>query len=986
MRPLLRRGAVTRWLAALVNLLHLANGCMGTYMGSPTPHLQPWRMAIILGGLWCLIVLFQASLLMVSRERAIDLIAVRAANRAQANAQQIRAIFKQTDLVLLDVRGHLDAAEVARGPQPADSPRIAVVRQLINERLAQVPEILNLQVTDPNGNYVFTSADAVPAPNIADRPYFRSQQTATNDGLVISPPLLGRVSQRWAVFSTRRLATADGRFAGILLATLDAERLAQVMQAVDQRQWTLALVDQGQLLAARQPAIPDLLGKPLSSTGDTWLASDELTHRGASLGEVRPFIWARCAVEGLPFFTVAGYAEEAALRQWHRDLQAHLLAAGLLAIGGVAVVMQSARRQRAVLESRALDVRLRDSEHAFEDLVQRIPVGVFRLRVERTGSLNMTYASTRCRDFLGGVVDPLAVLRDRVIDEDRPALDHALRGIADDDVFQWSGRIRVAGAMRWLGVQAHATRLDDGAMQWDGIIQDLTRRREAEAALLRHQELMQAVFDHAPIGIQLVDPLTGVITFANRAAGTILGCEAVRLIGVDALGHVHADDAAKVREALRLAAVPGAPPALIVHRAVTAAGKTIDLETVATEIRDGSGRLVHRLALQRDITDERRLSLQLRQSEKMQAVGLLAGGIAHDFNNILACIVGFAELARRRRPDEPLASHIAQIASAADRAKALVQQILTFSRQGSDERLPVHLQSTVREVLNLLRATMPSSVTMEVYLAQEVGAVLADPGRIHQMLMNLCGNAVQAMGGKGSLRITLDQLVTTTADSGRLGDIPAGSYARLTIVDSGCGMDAATQERIFEPFFTTKGVHEGTGLGLAVVWGVVEAHGGNIQVESAPGCGTTFRIFLPIIALTPSVAAAAPDDMPSGTERILVVDDEPSLREVFAELLKSLGYQVRTCANGHEALAILRADSAACDLLMTDQTMPGMTGHELIREVAAIRRDLPIILCSGLGGDGLDAAGCLHYCSKPVNLTALGQLVRRVLDARARSQ
>jgi CheY-like chemotaxis protein len=251
--------------------------------------------------------------------------------------------------------------------------------------------------------------------------------------------------------------------------------------------------------------------------------------------------------------------------------------------------------------------------------------------------------------------------------------------------------------------------------------------------------------------------------------------------------------------------------------------------------------------------------------------------------------------------------------------------------------------------------------------------------------MNLCTNAVHAMAGHGRLVIALDQRELKRSLAGQLGDIRPGLYACLSINDSGCGMDATTLARIFEPFFTTKG-SEGTGLGLAVVWNVISTHGGNIQVDSTPGQGTTFRIYLPVIAKTPvDEVAHGTSDLPHGTERLLVVDDEPVLRALYEDMLSDLGYQVRSCANGIEALSLLRQNPNGFDLMITDQTMPGMTGSELAKAALALRPDRPIVLCSGYSTDVPDEAaaktlGVRHYCLKPVNLDMMAKTIRRILE------
>jgi len=929
------------------------------------------------------IVSFQAWLLVGSRSNDLEQIAVRAANRAQANANQLTAVFRQIDLVLLDLRDHISAEDVRRGPAGVGDERRQAIDQLIRQRMQRLPLLANLHVIDAEGRFVYSSAETGGQSRVDDRPYFIAQQHATADEMVVSPPLFGRVVQRWSVFCSRRLTAPDGSFVGVLLTGIDAGMLAQEMQAVDQKQWVLALVHDSQLLAARQPADERLIGQRITAADSEWLASGvTASFRGPALGEEQPGLWASMRVARLPLTAVAGYGEEHALQQWNKDLHTHFAATALVMAGIVALLLLQRWRERTAAMAATLDRRLRNSELALAGIVRRVPVGVFRLGVGHGTGPVLAYASPRCNEIIGSLPDSEDSVMAVVHEDDRYGFSAALRSAARTSEFGWSGRIRRGGQIRWLDVRVSSA---SGSGEWDGVVQDITQRREAEQELQRQQELMLAVFNHAPVGIVLCEPDNGLITFANPAASGILG---PGLVGRGLAAIISPQDIGRIHASLQRARLAGALPERLTTAARTDGGRHLDLDVVITAIQGGDGRAMNGMAVFHDITEERRLAAQIRQAEKMQAVGLLAGGIAHDFNNILAGIAGFADLARKRQPPEPVASHLEQIAAAADRAKTLVRQILTFSRRDGDERRPIHLQSTIREVLNLLRATLPSSVEMDARLDQDVAPVLADAGRIHQVVMNLCTNAVHAMQGKGELHLSLAQVELAVESRGRLATLPAGTYARLEVGDTGCGMDARTLERIFDPFFTTKGPNEGTGLGLAVVWGVVSSHGGDIQVTSRPGAGTTFTILLPVIARVPSDPSSAPvlsTAVPRGSERILVVDDEPALRAVFSESLGDLGYQVSSCANGQEALSAIRTASVPFDLVVTDQTMPGMTGTELIAAAGALRPGLPFIICSGMDctlDERTRKSGRVSFCMEPVNLDHLARLARTALDAR----
>ncbi|MBL8028485.1 MAG: GAF domain-containing protein, partial [Fibrobacteres bacterium] len=381
---------------------------------------------------------------------------------------------------------------------------------------------------------------------------------------------------------------------------------------------------------------------------------------------------------------------------------------------------------------------------------------------------------------------------------------------------------------------------------------------------------------------------------------------------------------------------------------------------------------------------------RLRQAEKMEAIGHLAGGIAHDFNNILGGIVGFAEMSLDHTDkDSILERNIRQILKASNRAKNLVRQILTYSRQGKSEKHPTNIRQLAYEVVELLRAVIPSTVIIDVNLDMQTKPVLADANQIHEMILNLANNAVYAMQNKGTLRVNLRTEENYSAIIGIGGTIQPGEYSIIEVIDTGCGMDAATIEKAFNPFYTTKPVGEGTGMGLSVVLGVVHSHDGGIQVVSAPGAGTTFRIFLPVensITLDSNSESEQKSTIPGGTETILFVDDEQMLVELFSEMLTDLGYRVVCRTDGRAAVEYLKSNAPEIDIVVSDQTMPYLNGLELAEEAHKIRRDLPIVICSGysrvLLSDKEKDAGVSCILAKPVSLKLLSSAIRNILDSR----
>ena len=376
---------------------------------------------------------------------------------------------------------------------------------------------------------------------------------------------------------------------------------------------------------------------------------------------------------------------------------------------------------------------------------------------------------------------------------------------------------------------------------------------------------------------------------------------------------------------------------------------------------------------------------QLIQLQKMEAIGTLAGGIAHDFNNLLVPILGFTGLVLDDLPTGSKSrEHLSQVLEAGNRAKDLVSQILTFSRQTEIEPRPIQLVPIVKEALKLLRAAVPTTIDIRQNIAPDTGAVNADPTQIHQVLMNLCTNAEHAMPEGGVLEVSLASVELDEEFCAGHEGLTPGPHVRLTVGDTGCGMDKKILKRIFDPFFTTKAPGQGTGMGLSVVHGIVKSHGGDIAVYSAPGVGTTFHIYLPVVE---SIVEARPEMEPvqGGTESILFVDDETVAVEIGSEILKRLGYRVTTRTSSIEALELFRTKPGRFDLVVTDQTMPNMTGAELAVELLRIRPDIPIILCTGfshlINSEKARSLGIRELVMKPVVGTELGQTVRRVLDA-----
>jgi nitrogen-specific signal transduction histidine kinase len=386
-----------------------------------------------------------------------------------------------------------------------------------------------------------------------------------------------------------------------------------------------------------------------------------------------------------------------------------------------------------------------------------------------------------------------------------------------------------------------------------------------------------------------------------------------------------------------------------------------------------------------DMTEQRRIEAELRQAQKMEALGTLSGGIAHGFNNLLAAIIGFTELvAGHAAKGSRDARHLERVIEAGIRGRELVRQLLAFIKKGEQERKPLRLSNIVKETVTFLRATMPATISIKVNTLGQSALILGDPTQIQQVIMNLCTNAAYAMREKGGrLDIELSEQ-RVSPSNGDPHEIDPGQYVKLIVRDAGVGISADIMDKIFDPFFTTKALAEGAGLGLSVVHGIVKQHDGFITVISEPGRGSTFTVYFPQIVGGLEADAVHDEKIPTGCERILFVDDEEAIVEMGEDILAELGYDITSRMSSREALELFRLDPSRFDLVITDQTMPEMTGIDLAREILAIRADMPIIMCTGFShlvdADKATAAGIRAFAMKPLTKREIARTIRNVLD------
>ena len=550
------------------------------------------------------------------------------------------------------------------------------------------------------------------------------------------------------------------------------------------------------------------------------------------------------------------------------------------------------------------------------------------------------------------------------------------------------------GHYRWVRVRGMSVRDAAGrAVRWAGSLSDIDAQKRTEEQLRLSEERFQLAVDGASQGLWDWDLRTDLLFLSPRA----------QTLNIDepgqplrprrewmALTEYHPEDRPRVREAISRHLRGETADFGIEYRVRHHSGQWRWYRQRGLALRDAAGRPYRMAGSMEDISapklaeaERERLEQQLRQAQKLEAIGTLAGGIAHDFNNILSAILGYGELAQKDAAEgTPLRRHLDAAIAAALRAKSLVERILAFSRSGMGERVPVHVQSVVAEALDAVAASLPAGVRLERRLAAGDAGVLGDPTQIHQVVMNLCANAVQAMKSEGRLRVAVDTVQLERSLAVATSALEPGAYLRLSVADSGSGIAPHVLERIFDPFFTTKEIGVGTGLGLSLVHGIVTDLGGGIAVQSTEGQGATFTVYLPSQGVAAPPALLPPALSPGSGETVLLVDDEEPLVRLGEELLAELGYEPVGFVSSRAALAAFEADPDRFRVLLSDEAMPGMTGSELAAALRRIRPALPVVLMSGYVNAALLArareAGVAEVLGKPL---ASGEIARALAQA-----
>ncbi|MEQ8234670.1 MAG: PAS domain-containing protein, partial [Gammaproteobacteria bacterium] len=680
-----------------------------------------------------------------------------------------------------------------------------------------------------------------------------------------------------------------------------------------------------------------------------------------------------------------------------RQVLAHTTATGDTLFDGVVI---------DVTERVALEESRRAVEQRLRMLARMVPGFVYQFRLGTHGEWSFPYASEGALNVLKMTpreveADAAAVFA-RVHGEDiarvRESIEHSAGTLE-----LWRDEFRVVdrdGGVRWIFGQSAPVREADGATHWYGHLMDVTARKAAELALRENEEHLKLALSAANLVSWFWNVRNDTFT-TPQTIGPHFRTSAGRMTMRQFIEAVHVDDRTMVLQAFTDKVRQRDGNLLdIEFRALAPDGREHWHQTKARAWFDDAGEVTGFYGITADITERRaaemeqeQLRNQLQQAQKMESIGLLTGGIAHDFNNIVSSILGYSSLALRRYGTElppKLTDYLHEIQTAGERARDMTRQLLTFSRTQAADTTAVDLESVLIEALRLLRPMMPSSIAFRTEIAPGLPAALADAGQLQQVIVNLCINARDAVADRGVVTIRLAHRSQLDAQCDSCHGEVAGDFLVLSVADDGPGIPEAERARVFEPFYTTKATGRGTGMGLAMVHGIVHAHHGHILLDHQPGGGACFDILLPPANGTAAAAAPAPRadaTLPAPQPRapwVFVVDDEPSVAAFLGELMELQGYRVSVFTAPQDALAAFRADPDAVELVITDQTMPGLTGLGMARELLAARPALPIVLVSGYSATVREAealaAGVRAFLSKPIDEERLLAVVAELCD------
>ena len=640
-----------------------------------------------------------------------------------------------------------------------------------------------------------------------------------------------------------------------------------------------------------------------------------------------------------------------------------------------------------VTERRRAEERLREGEERFRTLFEDAVLGLYRTTPE--GEIVMAnpalcamlgYASSddlRARNLEQDGFHPTYVRSDFKEELEREGVIRGREAV-------W---IKADGASIVVRENARAVRSPEGKILWyEGTVEDITQRKQAEESLRQREEQFRMISENVSDMIALLDR-DGKRVYNSPSYGMLIP-DQESLRGSDSFQEIHPDDRDRVGQIFRETVRTGVGQRTE-YRFIAADGRIRHIESQASTIKDGNGNVINVLVVSRDVTEKKAIDQQLLRSQRMESLGTLASGIAHDLNNVLSPILMSIEMLRKKLPGARDQKLLDTVESSVKRGSAIVRQVLAFGRGMKGERITLQPRHFIKEVLKIAEETFPKSIALRSAIAKDLWTISADPTQMHQVMLNLCVNARDAMPDGGLLTVSAENVVLDANYTRMNIEAKTGPHVCLSVADTGTGIAPHTLERIFEPFFTTKEVGRGTGLGLSTCLAIVKGHGGFITVYSEMGMGSTFRTYLPALPAGAQEAGSRPEEAapPRGSgELILVVDDEASIREVTKETLEAGGYNVLTAVDGTHAIAVYAEHRESIDATITDMVMPFMDGMATIRAIRKLNPEAVIIANSGFAGDAQTTratdSGADAFLTKPYTARKLLALLNEVLSKR----
>jgi PAS domain S-box-containing protein len=926
--------------------------------------------------------------LLLSYRQTLAVIKISSANESHILASRmdgtLRRIEASSDLVVENASLHAMAEVAAQD-------NIEQINHHLKVLARYFPEILGHLIFNAEGRLLFSSDPTIHPSSIADRAYFQQIKEHPQTGIQFSENLDAKTTNKPIIVAYRAILGDRKEFLGLIATPIDLgffEKLFAELDLGAQGMVSIRRSDNSRLVV-RWPDIQERRNNeakhiPPQQHIEKGIGDGVVRYMGKTDGVDRIFAFHK--IPTYPFYVLIGRAVHEQFAEWYKIAVMTVLLT-FLALLLIGFFLYSLTKSQSSLQK---------SEAQYQAIVENQHDAVCRWLPETT----LTFANEKYVELFS--IDKVRIgaglCRIKFIPSEQL---EAIRGLFADPETQsrslstehpialQDGTVR---HFQWL----HVPLFDDEGhcTEFQSAGRDITELKNAEITLRESEARTRAIADSANDGIVIMDN-HGLVSYWNPAAVQIFGYSNDEVLGKN----LHRLIAPLPYHALHDQALgkfqkSGQGPAINATLELTGRHKngheiSLELSLASLNVRGEW----HAIGIIRDITERKQaeeekknLTTRLQQSQKMEAIGTLAGGIAHDFNNILGAILGYAEMIRDDCPADSIIAHdISQVIRAGNRAKELVKQILAFSHQSEAVKLPVQPATIIKEAVAMLRASLPTTITIEQDIAPDAGVILADPTQIHQILMNLGTNAFHAMEMAGGiLSISLHQKTLSEKDLGLGKHMQPGNFIQLSVRDNGVGIAPEIRGKIFDPYFTTKAVGKGTGMGLAMVHGIVQSYGGSITCDSQVGEGTVFHITLPVAEAGSIKEKECTELIPVGREHILLIDDEQMLAEMSKAMLERLGYRVTSETNSIEALVTFRKQPQLFDLMITDQTMPGMTGIDLARLMLQIRPGLPIILCTGystlISEEKAKSLGIKGFALKPVTKEGLGTLVRRVLD------